>query len=148
MLQINNLSMSASNFSVNNITLAVPNGCCHVLLGETGNGKTLILESIAGLRPIKSGEILADERKITEDFPENRFISYVPQYLALFPHLNVEKNIFYPKRFKKNHGRSDEEIQELIKCLQIENIMHKVNKKFKRRRAATCRFSQGFCFRQ
>lgn len=125
MLQINNLNMSAGNFSVNNITLTVPDGCCHVLLGGTGNGKTLILESIAGLRPIKSGEIMADERIITKEFPENRFISYVPQDLALFPHLNVEKNIFYAKRFKKNQGRSDEEIHEIIKCLQIENIMHR-----------------------
>lgn len=123
MLQINNLNMSAGDFSVNNISLAVPDGCCHVLLGGTGNGKTLILESIAGLRPIKSGEILADERRITKEFPENRNISYMPQDLALFQHLNVEKNIFYPKRFKKDHGRSDEEIHEIIKCLQIENIM-------------------------
>lgn len=125
MLQINNLNMSAGNFSINNISLSVPDGCCHVLLGGTGNGKTLILESIAGLRPIKSGEILADEREITKEFPENRFISYVPQDLALFPHLNVEQNIFYPKRFKKSQSRSDEEIQEIIKCLQIENIMHR-----------------------
>ena len=125
MLQINNLNMSAGNFSVNNISLCVPDGCCHVLLGGTGNGKTLILESIAGLRPIKSGEILADEQDITKEFPENRFISYVPQDLALFPHLNVEQNIFYSKRFKKKQGRSNEEIQEIIKRMQIEDIMHR-----------------------
>lgn len=125
MLQISNLTMSAGNFSVKNVSFSVPDGCCHVLLGGTGNGKTLILEAIAGLRPIISGEILADGREITKDFPENRFISYVPQDLALFPHLNVEQNILYPKRFKKNRGRSDEEIQEIIKCLQIEDIMHR-----------------------
>lgn len=125
MLEVYNLSMSAGDFSVNDITLAVPDGCCHVLLGGTGNGKTLILESIAGLRQIKSGEIMADNRKITKEFPENRFISYVPQDLALFPHLNVEENIFYSKRFKKNKCRSDEEIREIIKCLQIEKILHR-----------------------
>jgi ABC-type sugar transport system ATPase subunit len=125
MLQINDLNMSAGNFSVNNINLSVPDGCCHALLGGTGNGKTLILESIAGLRPIKSGEILVDERNITKEFPENRFISYVPQDLALFPHLNVEQNIFYSKRFKKSQGRNNEEIQEIIKRLQIEDIMHR-----------------------
>lgn len=125
MLQINNLTMSAGNFLVNDITLAVPDGCCHVLLGGTGNGKTLILESVAGLRPIKSGEVIADGRNITKEFPENRFISYVPQDLALFPHLSVEKNIFYSKRFRKGQGRSDKEIKEIIKRLQIENIMHR-----------------------
>lgn len=125
MLQINNLNMSAGNFSVNNISLSVPDGCCHVLLGGTGNGKTLLLESIAGLRQIKSGEILADERDITKEFPENRFISYVPQDLAIFPHLNVEQNILYSKRFKKNQARSDEEIQIIISRMQIEDIMHR-----------------------
>lgn len=125
MLQVNSLSMSAGNFSVNNISLSVPDGCCHVLLGGTGNGKTLILESIAGLRPIRGGDIVADERNITGEFPENRLISYVPQDLALFPHLDVEKNIFYSKRFKKNHGRNDEEIWEIIERLQLENILHR-----------------------
>lgn len=125
MLRINDLNISAGNFSVNSIHLSVPDGSCHVLLGGTGNGKTLILESIAGLRPIRNGEILIDERNISNDFPENRFISYVPQDLALFPHLNVEKNIFYPKRFKKSHSRSDEEIREIIERLQIGHLMNR-----------------------
>ncbi len=125
MLQINNLSMTAGKFSIDDINLLVPDGCCHVLLGGTGNGKTLILEAIAGLRSIKSGEIYSDGINIEGEFPENRYISYVPQDLALFPHLNVEKNILYPKRFKKNHIRSDEEIREIIKYLQIENILHR-----------------------
>lgn len=123
MLRINDLGMSAGNFSVNNISFSVPDGCCHVLLGGTGNGKTLILETIAGLRPLAQGEIWTDEHNITEESPENRFISYVPQDLALFPHLNVEKNIFYSQRFKKNHSRTSKEIGEIIKCMQLENIL-------------------------
>lgn len=125
MLRINGLSMSAGNFFVNNISLTIPDGCCHVLLGGTGNGKTLILETVAGLRPITSGDICADEHNITKEPPEKRFISYVPQDLALFPHLNVEKNIFYSQRFKKGPRRSTKEIEEIIKCMQLENIMHR-----------------------
>lgn len=125
MLRINNLCMSAGNFSVNNIRLLVPDGCCHVLLGGTGNGKTLILEAIAGLRTMTNGEIWADEHNITKEPPENRFVSYVPQDLALFPHLSVEKNIFYSKRFKKNHSRSNEQISEIIECMQLKNILHR-----------------------
>jgi len=117
--------MSADNFSVNNISLSVPDGCCHVLLGGTGNGKTLILETVAGLRTIASGEIWNDEHNITKESPENRFISYVPQDLALFPHLNVEKNIFYSQRFKKNQSRTSKEISEIIKCMQLESILYR-----------------------
>ncbi len=125
MLQINKLCMSAGNFSVDNISLSVPDGCCHVLLGGTGNGKTLILETIAGLRPITDGEIWINGNNITKESPENRFISYVPQDLALFPHLNVEKNIFYSQRFKENKSRTNKEIWEIIECMQIENILHR-----------------------
>ncbi|NLI93379.1 MAG: ABC transporter ATP-binding protein [Peptococcaceae bacterium] len=125
MLRINDLGMSAGNFSVNDISFSVPDGCCHVLLGGTGNGKTLILETIAGLRPIASGEIWNDEHNITKESPENRFISYVPQDLALFPHLNVEKNIFYSQRFKKNQSRTSKEITEIIECMQLESLLHR-----------------------
>ncbi|CDW99911.1 ABC transporter ATP-binding protein [Desulfitobacterium hafniense] len=125
MFRINDLCMSAGNFSVKDISLSVPEGCCHVLLGGTGNGKTLILETIAGLRPIASGEIWTGEHNITKLSPEKRFISYVPQDLSLFPHLNVEKNIFYSQRFKKNQSRTSKEISEIIECMQLEGILHR-----------------------
>lgn len=125
MLRVSDLCMSAGNFLINNITLSVPDGCCHVLLGGTGNGKTLILETIAGLRPIKSGNIMLEESDITNEPPENRSISYVSQDLALFPHLTVEKNIFYSQRFKKNQSRTNEEIMQIIKYLHLEVILHR-----------------------
>lgn len=125
MLRIENLNMSAGDFSVNNISLSVPDGSCHVLLGGTGNGKTLILESIAGLRPITDGEIWTDDFNITKEPPEKRFVSYVPQDLALFPHLNVEKNIFFSQRFKGNHSRTTKEINEIIECMQLKSILHR-----------------------
>lgn len=126
MLRTNDLCISAGNFAVDNITLSVPNGSCHVLLGGTGNGKTLILESIAGLRSIKSGQIWIEDYDVTNEAPENRLISYVPQDLALFPHLNVEKNIFYSQRFKKTGIRTSQEINELIQDLHLENILHRL----------------------
>lgn len=125
MLRIENINMSAGDFSVNNISLSIPDGSCHVLLGGTGNGKTLILESIAGLKTITDGEIWVDEYNITKEPPEKRFISYVPQDLALFPHLNVEKNIFYSQRFKKNHSRTKNEINDMIESMQLKNILHR-----------------------
>ncbi len=125
MLRVSNLCMSAGNYSIDNITLSVPDGCCHVLLGGTGNGKTLILETIAGLRPIRSGQIWIEECDITNEAPENRAISYVPQDLALFPHLTVEKNILYSQRFKKSEGKTNNEILQIIKHLNLENILHR-----------------------
>lgn len=66
--------------------------------GPSGAGKTSLLEVIAGLRRPKSGEIEVDGVSLTGLRPEQRQIGYVPQDLALFPHMNVERNIFYSGR--------------------------------------------------
>jgi ABC-type Fe3+/spermidine/putrescine transport system ATPase subunit len=96
-----------------------------VRLGGTGNGKPLILETIAGLRHMTSGKIRINDIDITKLPPEKRSISYVPQDLALFPHLNVMRNIFYSQRFKKERQGDGQEISDIIKSLQLEGLMNR-----------------------
>lgn len=74
------------------------------LFGASGAGKTTLLEVIAGLRkPDKgqltsSGQILFDTRRKIFVPARRRKIGYVPQDLALFPHLNVLSNIRYGEK--------------------------------------------------
>ena len=71
------------------------------LFGPSGAGKTSILESIAGLRTPARGVIRIDSRTLFDagagvDLPvHTRQLGYVPQDLALFPHMNVRRNILY-----------------------------------------------------
>jgi molybdate transport system ATP-binding protein len=69
------------------------------LFGESGSGKTSILDLLAGVRRAPQGTIQLDEFLLQSDSeflpPGRRAMGYVPQDLALFPHLNVRKNIFY-----------------------------------------------------
>ncbi|MDQ6622794.1 MAG: ATP-binding cassette domain-containing protein [Verrucomicrobiota bacterium] len=71
------------------------------LFGSSGAGKTSLLELIAGLRRPKSGRVQLDERVLTDTetrahlSPRLRRIGYVPQDLALFPHLDVRANLVY-----------------------------------------------------
>lgn len=71
------------------------------LFGPSGSGKTSVLELVAGLRRPDSGrislngEILVSTRDRVFLPARNRAIGYVPQDLALFPHLSVEENITY-----------------------------------------------------
>ena len=71
------------------------------LFGPSGAGKTTVLESIAGLRRPRRGVIRIGERTLFDaeagvDVPcHRRRIGYVPQDLALFPHMNVRRNILY-----------------------------------------------------
>lgn len=107
------------------MNLTVREASCHVLLGGTGNGKTLLLESIAGLHPLQHGTIKVDDRLISHLPPEQRMISYVPQDLALFPHLNVEDNIFYSRKVRKNRNNVCHDIFDILDCLQLRAILHR-----------------------
>ena len=71
------------------------------LFGPSGAGKTTVLESIAGLRRPRRGVIRIGERTLFDaaagvDVPcHHRRVGYVPQDLALFPHMDVRRNILY-----------------------------------------------------
>jgi molybdate transport system ATP-binding protein len=62
------------------------------LVGPSGSGKTSLIESIAGLRHAK-GRIVVESVSLLDLPPERRRIGYVPQDVALFPHLDVRHNI-------------------------------------------------------
>jgi len=71
------------------------------LFGPSGAGKTTILDAIAGLRSVASGEIeingktLVSTKRAIHLSPQARAVGYVPQEGALFPHLSVKKNILF-----------------------------------------------------
>src|ERR1051326_5659385 len=67
------------------------------LVGRSGSGKTSLIESIAGLRNAK-GRIAIDGVEIQDEPPERRGIGYVPQDVALFPHLSVRDNVRFGGR--------------------------------------------------
>jgi len=72
-----------------------------VICGPSGAGKTSLLDLIAGLRHPKSalieldGVVLTDTVTGTHVPTRRRKIGYVPQDLALFPHLSVKRNLLY-----------------------------------------------------
>jgi molybdate transport system ATP-binding protein len=71
------------------------------IFGPSGSGKTTLLEAIAGLKSIAEGEIEIDGRTLFSSnrsinlSPQGRFLGYVPQEGALFPHLSVQNNILF-----------------------------------------------------
>jgi molybdate transport system ATP-binding protein len=79
-------------------------GRATVLFGRSGSGKTTILDAIAGLRTPSAGVISLNGRDLFNASrrldlpPHERHIGYVPQDIALFPHLNVRRNVLYGRR--------------------------------------------------
>ncbi len=101
MIEIRNLNGRLGDFVLRDIELTVGDGEYLVLLGPTGAGKTVLIEYIVGICRQDSGEIRIDGQDITPLYTEERNIGYVPQDYALFPNLNVEKNIAYGLEAKR-----------------------------------------------
>ena len=99
-LDIDNVTFVAGGINkVSNVSLSIENeGDVVCLLGPSGIGKTTILRTIAGLEEVKKGtirlknKIISSEKKHIQ--PELRNISLSFQDNSLFPHYNVEKNIY------------------------------------------------------
>ncbi|GAI05298.1 unnamed protein product [marine sediment metagenome] len=101
MIEVKNLCVELESFRLQDINLTVDEGAYFIVLGPTGAGKTVLLETIAGLYPVESGEIWLSGKEITRLEPEKRGISIVYQDQALFPHLSVEDNIVFGLRLRK-----------------------------------------------
>ena len=74
---------------INDLSLSVNKGEFHVILGPSGEGKSVLLNLLAGIIKPDSGKIYIDNKDVTKLLPENRPLSMGFQDYALFPHLNV-----------------------------------------------------------
>ncbi len=86
---------------IDNISLGIKRGQFVTLLGPSGCGKTTLLRMIAGFETPTEGEIYIEGQPITAVPPHKRPVNTVFQKYALFPHLNVFKNIAYGLKLKK-----------------------------------------------
>ncbi len=87
----------APQAAVSGVSLGLRAGDIGVLIGPSGCGKTTLLRAVAGLEPVASGEIRLSGQVVSSAAeqlaPEARRIGMVFQDYALFPHLDVERNV-------------------------------------------------------
>jgi molybdate transport system ATP-binding protein len=97
-----------------------------VLFGPSGCGKTTTLRCIAGLTKPDAGRICLEDEVLYDSAanvfmpPRNRGIGYVFQEYALFPHMNVTKNIMYG--VKTLHDQTRQTFIELLQLLKITQL--------------------------
>lgn len=112
--------------AVDNVTLDIPHGKLITLLGPSGCGKTTILRMIAGLEMPNEGKIYLGGLDITSLPPNERKITMVFQSYALFPHMNVYKNISYG--LKVLHWPAEkirETVAESLKMVGLEGLQNR-----------------------
>lgn len=140
--------------AVDNFNLEINDGELVALLGPSGCGKSTTLYMISGLIEPTSGQIYFGEDDVTKLASEKRSIGFVFQNYALYPHMNIFKNISFPLTnikindysyiskvvvYKKiieliNDENKYGEIQDILKSTLIENKIDKISiiKKYKR----------------
>jgi sn-glycerol 3-phosphate transport system ATP-binding protein len=84
-----------TSVAVDGISFTVADGSMAVLLGPSGCGKSTTLRLVAGLETATAGRVLVDGRDVTPLPPPARGLAMVFQSYALFPHLDVARNITF-----------------------------------------------------
>jgi ABC-type sugar transport system ATPase subunit len=106
------------------ISLEVEDGSFVVLVGPSGCGKSTLLRSIAGLEPVNGGAISIGGRVVNDLPPAKREIAMVFQSYALYPHMNVEKNMGFGLRFGGTpRTEIDARVNEAARILQLETLL-------------------------
>ncbi len=126
MLSLSDVTAALGAFELRNANLHVPRGeyCC--IIGPTGAGKTVTLECITGLHPVRGGAVRIDGQDVTGLPPERRPLGYVPQDYALFPHLSVYDNIAYGLvEHRVPRAEIPERVESVARLLSIDHLLRR-----------------------
>ena len=108
---------------VDYVDLQVAAGHLLALLGPSGCGKTTILRMIAGLIEPTSGRILLGDRDITRAAPQHRQVGMVFQSYALFPHLDVRRNVAFGLEVRRtSRAERDRLVAEALSLVHLEGL--------------------------
>jgi multiple sugar transport system ATP-binding protein len=111
--------------AVSDLNLAIDNGELMVLVGPSGCGKSTALRMVAGLETPTCGEILIGGQSVTDLSPRQRDVAMVFQNYALYPHMDVRRNLGFglkirglPKTIVKERVTAAAQMLELTEHLQ------------------------------
>lgn len=123
MLRCEGLAVQLGDFRLENASFHAAAGDYLVLLGQSGTGKSVILELLAGLQRPTAGHVWIENHEVTHAPIQGRGLGLVYQDHALFPHLSVAANIAYPLRsgLKKNR----QQVEQLARQVGAEHLLHR-----------------------
>ena len=125
-LEISDLSHSYGDeiFTITDFSFSLKEGEITSIIGASGIGKTTLLRIIAGLEQPVEGEVRINEKLVSsKNFilpPEKRNLGLVVEDRALFPHLNVKKNVMFGINYIEEKETLAREYLELFQVLDLE----------------------------
>jgi multiple sugar transport system ATP-binding protein len=109
---------------IRGVDLQITSGEFVVFVGPSGCGKSTLLRMIAGLEPISGGELSIDGRRMNEIAASQRGIAMVFQSYALYPHMNVYKNLsFGLETARMPKAEIDKRVRKAAEILQISPLL-------------------------
>lgn len=137
-IRIDNLTKMYDNITViDDITLSIKRGKFVTLLGASGCGKTTLLRMLAGFESPTTGKIFIEDQEVTDIPPYKRPVNTVFQKYALFPHLNVFKNIAFGLKLKEMPDDLKEKVEDyknkhksLWGAITSKHFAHKLKNKY------------------
>ena len=122
-MELKNISKNYGQFALQNIEVKIDEGDYFVLLGNSGSGKSLLLELISGLIKADKGEVLLEEQKINDLPIQKRQLGLVFQDFALFPHKTVKENILFAlSGTKKTKSEKQKILSQMLDTMNIKQL--------------------------
>lgn len=124
-LQIDNVHKSFGDTHIlKGIDMDVADGEFIILVGPSGCGKSTLMNCIAGLEDVTEGRMIIDNTDITRSLPKDRDIAMVFQSYALYPNMNVWKNIAFGLEIRKlPKAEIEQEVARVAELLQITPLL-------------------------
>ncbi|WP_191602971.1 ABC transporter ATP-binding protein [Marinomonas algicola] len=109
------------------IDLDIQDGEFVVLIGESGCGKSTLLRLLSGLEDITEGDLFIDDERVNGRSPAKRGIAMVFQSYALYPHMNVYKNMAFGLKISgKDKTFVHNKVVEAAKKLKIDHLLERL----------------------
>ena len=122
----NSTSPMARREILRDIDLSIDDGEFVVLVGPSGCGKSTLLRMIAGLDGVTGGDIYIGDRRVNDLEPGARKIAMVFQSYALYPHMNVRKNMTFGLKFAgMAQAEMDRRVAEAARMLRLEPLLER-----------------------
>ncbi|WP_428645187.1 ABC transporter ATP-binding protein [Roseibium sp.] len=123
-IELQNIAKAYGSVEVmRDINLTIEDGEFIVLVGPSGCGKSTLLRMIAGLEPITGGDFTIDGRRMNDVPPRDRDMAMVFQSYALYPHMDVSRNMGFSMEIRKApEGERTSKVQEAAKTLGLTKL--------------------------